>query len=70
MNSGGLLFVAFVARITSIRVLCLQSRSAADLSDANRTGRILASTGAAKDHPVHPALPETPISKAQLLQVD
>jgi 23S rRNA (cytosine1962-C5)-methyltransferase len=36
---------------------------------ARRTARILATTGAGADHPVHPHLPESAYLKAQLLQV-
>ena len=38
--------------------------------DANRRGRVLLSSGAAADHPVHPALPESVYLKASLLQLD
>ena len=38
--------------------------------DADRSGRILRFAGAAADHPVHPALPETAYLKAALLQLD
>jgi 23S rRNA (cytosine1962-C5)-methyltransferase len=40
------------------------------LVDAGREGRILRSSGAGADHPVHPALPETVYLKGLLLQVD
>ena len=40
------------------------------MNDANRAGRILAATGAAPDHPVHPALPESAYLKASLIQLD
>ena len=40
------------------------------LEDAGRTGRILRSSGAAPDHPVHPWLPESAYLKAQLLVLD
>ena len=40
------------------------------LRDAERTGRILRSSGAALDHPVHPNLPETAYLKALTLQLD
>ena len=40
------------------------------LTDAGRQGRILASSGAAADHPVHPHLPESAYLKAQLLSLD
>lgn len=40
------------------------------LQDAGREGRILRSSGAAPDHPVHPALPESAYLKAQILALD
>ncbi len=40
------------------------------LEDAGRAGRILRSSGAAPDHPVHPWLPESAYLKAQLLVLD
>ena len=40
------------------------------LRDAERSGRILLSSGAALDHPVHPGLPETAYLKALTLQLD
>ena len=40
------------------------------IRDASRTGRILLSSGAALDHPVHPGLPETAYLKALTLQLD
>ena len=40
------------------------------LADAGRVGRILRSTGASPDHPVHPALPETAYLKALTLTLD
>ena len=40
------------------------------LADAGRNGRILASVGAAMDHPVHPHLPESAYLKGQMLQLD
>ena len=40
------------------------------LADAQREGRIVASTGAAPDHPVHPLLPESAYLKAQMLVLD
>lgn len=38
--------------------------------DAGRSGRVLRSSGAAADHPVHPALPESAYLKAQVLALD
>jgi 23S rRNA (cytosine1962-C5)-methyltransferase len=40
------------------------------LQDARREGRILRTAGAAPDHPVHPALPESAYLKAQVLALD
>ena len=40
------------------------------LADAGRGGRILRSSGASPDHPVHPALPETAYLKALTLALD
>lgn len=40
------------------------------LHDAGRRGRVLMMTGAAPDHPVHPALPESAYLKAQILALD
>jgi 23S rRNA (cytosine1962-C5)-methyltransferase len=40
------------------------------LEDAGRGGRLLLSSGAAPDHPVHPWLPESAYLKAQLLALD
>jgi 23S rRNA (cytosine1962-C5)-methyltransferase len=68
VNAGGLLFVASCSHHVDPPLFAEQVRRG--LIDSNRSGRILASTGAAKDHPVHPALPESAYLKAQLLQVD
>lgn len=43
---------------------------ASGLHRARRTGRILATTGAGPDHPVHPLLPESAYLKGQLFQLD
>ena len=40
------------------------------LMDAGRSARILRTSGAAPDHPVHPALPESAYLKAQILALD
>jgi 23S rRNA (cytosine1962-C5)-methyltransferase len=40
------------------------------LMDSGRAGRILRTSGAAPDHPVHPALPESAYLKAQFLALD
>jgi 23S rRNA (cytosine1962-C5)-methyltransferase len=40
------------------------------LADAGRAGRILRSSGASPDHPIHPALPESAYLKALTLTLD
>ena len=40
------------------------------LVDAERSGRIILTSGAAPDHPVHPALPESAYLKALTLALD
>ena len=40
------------------------------LRDAERSGRLLRASGAALDHPVHPALPESAYLKGSLFQLD
>jgi 23S rRNA (cytosine1962-C5)-methyltransferase len=40
------------------------------IHDAQREGRVIASTGAAPDHPVHPFLPESAYLKAETLVLD
>ena len=68
VNSGGFLFVASCSHHVDPPLFAEQVRRG--LIDANRSGRIFASTGAAKDHPVHPALPESAYLKGQFLQLD
>ncbi len=65
---GGLLFTASCSHNISPETFadCV----AKGLNDTRRTGRVLATVGAAPDHPVHPHLPETAYLKGQLLQVD
>ena len=57
------------ARTWSIR-RCLPNRCGAACATPSRSGRILLSSGAALDHPVHPGLPETAYLKALTLQLD
>ena len=40
------------------------------VNDAGRVGRILRTSGADADHPVHPALPESAYLKAQIFMLD
>ena len=65
---GGFLFVASCSH--NMETGLFAEQIAAGLRDAGRTGRILRSSGAAPDHPVHPLLPESSYLKAQVLQLD
>ncbi len=65
---GGFLFVASCSHLVDPPMFADQVRRG--LRDAQRTGRILLSSGAAFDHPVHPGLPETAYLKALTLQLD
>ncbi|WP_119461284.1 class I SAM-dependent rRNA methyltransferase [Rhodospirillaceae bacterium SYSU D60014] len=68
VRRGGFLFIASCSHNMEPALFAEQARRG--LVDAGRGGRILFSTGADADHPVHPALPESAYLKAQLLQVD
>ncbi len=65
---GGFLFVASCSHLVEPPLFTEQVRRG--LRDASRNGRILRSSGAALDHPVHPGLPETAYLKALTLQLD
>jgi 23S rRNA (cytosine1962-C5)-methyltransferase len=65
---GGFFFVASCSHLVESAVFADQVRHG--LRDAERTGRILLSSGAAPDHPVHPSLPETAYLKALTFQLD
>lgn len=65
---GGLLFVASCSHHADLPAFTQQV--ARGLAGAGREGRILASLGAAPDHPVHPTVPETAYLKAHLLALD
>lgn len=64
----GILFIASCSYHVDVPLFAEQVRRG--LSDARRGARILATTGAAADHPVHPHLPESAYLKGQLLQLD
>jgi 23S rRNA (cytosine1962-C5)-methyltransferase len=64
---GGLLFVASCSHHAPLDAWATQI--AWGLHRARREARILATTGAGADHPVHPHLPESAYLKAQLLQL-
>jgi len=65
---GGFFFVASCSHLVDLTVFADQVRRG--LRDAGRNGRILLTSGAALDHPVHPSLPETAYLKAMTLQLD
>lgn len=65
---GGFFFVASCSHLVDPPLFAEQVRRG--LRDAQRSGRILLSSGAALDHPVHPNLPETAYLKAMVLQLD
>jgi 23S rRNA (cytosine1962-C5)-methyltransferase len=68
VSRGGFLFVASCSHLVEPTLFAEQVRRG--LRDGERTGRILRSSGAALDHPVHPNLPETAYLKALTLQLD
>jgi 23S rRNA (cytosine1962-C5)-methyltransferase len=65
---GGFLFIASCSHHMTPELFAEQV--ARGLADAERGARILKSVGAAADHPVHPALPETAYLKGLLLALD
>jgi 23S rRNA (cytosine1962-C5)-methyltransferase len=65
---GGTLFIASCSHQVETEAFAEAVRRG--LQDAQRDGRIIATTGAAPDHPVHPFLPESAYLKAQLLALD
>ena len=64
---GGFLFVASCSHHAPLEAWAGQI--AWGLHRARRPARILATTGAGPDHPVHPHLPESAYLKAQLIQL-
>jgi 23S rRNA (cytosine1962-C5)-methyltransferase len=65
---GGVLFIASCSHNVEVAAFAEQVRRG--LEDSDRNGRILRTSGAAPDHPVHPHLPESAYLKAELLQLD
>jgi 23S rRNA (cytosine1962-C5)-methyltransferase len=65
---GGILFAASCSYNVTAEDFAAAVRRG--LVDAERTGRILLSAGAAPDHPVHPTLPESAYLKAMTLALD
>ena len=65
---GGWLFVASCSHNAPLDEFT--AAVARGVYDAGRTGRIVRTSGAGADHPVHPMLPESAYLKAQVLQID
>ena len=65
---GGFLFIASCSHHVERALFDEEVRRG--IGDARRSGRILLSSGAAADHPVHPLLPESVYLKASLIQLD
>jgi len=65
---GGFLFMASCSH--NVDPVLFAEQVARGLADAGRTGRIVRTSGAGADHPVHPNLPESAYLKAQILQLD
>ena len=64
---GGFLFVASCSHHAPLEAFAEAVSSG--LHRTRREGRIMATTGAGPDHPVHPHLPESAYLKAQLFQL-
>ncbi|HAJ48312.1 MAG TPA: RlmI/RlmK family 23S rRNA methyltransferase, partial [Alphaproteobacteria bacterium] len=62
VTSGGFLYLASCSHAISMERFA--EECAAGISRAGRSARIIASGGAAPDHPVHPHLPESAYLKA------
>src|SRR5579864_3938551 len=62
---GGVLFIASCSHQVEPEAFAAEVRRG--IHDAQREGRVIASTGAAPDHPVHPFLPESAYLKAETL---
>ncbi|MBX9633375.1 MAG: class I SAM-dependent rRNA methyltransferase [Magnetospirillum sp.] len=68
VEPGGFLFCASCSHHMPVEMFA--GEIAHGLHLAGREGRILRSSGAASDHPVHPMLPESAYLKALVLQLD
>ncbi|HXP96830.1 MAG TPA: class I SAM-dependent rRNA methyltransferase [Telmatospirillum sp.] len=68
VEPGGFLFTASCSHHMGTDAFAEEIRHG--LSLAGRSGRILRSSGAGADHPVHPFLPESAYLKALLMQLD
>ncbi len=67
-TKGGVLFIASCSHQVEPDAFAAEVRRG--VHDAQREGRIIARTGAAPDHPIHPSLPESAYLKAETLVLD
>jgi 23S rRNA (cytosine1962-C5)-methyltransferase len=65
---GGFLFIASCSHNAALEDFAEAVRRG--IADAGRSGRVLLTSGAAPDHPVHPFLPESAYLKAQVYAID
>ena len=68
VSPGGILFLASCSHNVGTELVTEQVYRG--LTDARRSGRLLLASGAAPDHPIHPALPESAYLKAVTIQLD
>ncbi|OHC74181.1 MAG: SAM-dependent methyltransferase [Rhodospirillales bacterium RIFCSPLOWO2_12_FULL_58_28] len=68
VEPGGFLFIASCSH--NVDAETFAKEIAIGIARAERSGRIIRSSGAAADHPVHPNLPESAYLKALTLQLD
>jgi 23S rRNA (cytosine1962-C5)-methyltransferase len=68
VEPGGFLFVASCSHNVPLDEFSEAARRG--LQDAGRIGRVLRTAGAAPDHPIHPALPESSYLKALVFALD
>ena len=68
VEPGGFLFCASCSHHMEVEAFAEEIRHG--IAQAHRTGRILRAAGAAPDHPIHPALPESAYLKALVYQLD
>lgn len=68
VTPGGFMFMASCSH--NVEPAAFAEAVADGVQRTGREGRVLATTGAAADHPVHPQLPESAYLKALVLQLD
>jgi 23S rRNA (cytosine1962-C5)-methyltransferase len=68
VTPGGILLAASCSHNVSAEAFA--EEVARGIGEGRRSGRILRSSGAGPDHPVHPLLPESAYLKCMVLQLD